>query len=1742
MIPTEKILVAFATSWGTRFGGINSFNADLMSAVAATYSNKVTATCVVLSADLAETKAAHDEGVRLISLNLSGIKDFPEHLEPKVTETLQTAGIDVRNAEVIWLGHDRITGAIALALAAKHGGRSVLIHHMSYVHYEAFPENSATARKKEAEQKQLFTKADIVLAVGPLLRDALQDMLDGNPVPMLVPGLASINPRPAPKTFKAFLSGRLNDSARKIKQAYLGVAAFGTAIRQCTEQSAFPSPLHQSHGPRLTLRGVDFENLDGSIDPDAERALNRFAEEYAGCVFALHALPFTEERTALFDDLRAASVAMMPSWHEGFGLVAWEAIAAGVPLILSSTSGAFRLLNEHKNGICISLVQVIDVKGSHKEPHFIDEDRNKLAQAIIQVAKDPSAQREKAVQLRDELLKQYTWDHCARELLGAFGWDFDVCPVTKSADSSSTPATTSAIATEVPLTIDLGDVRNSFASTSRVGRSWRRDIATIKLVSPVVKQLMDAIKAGKGAILLTGLPGSGKTCIMLEVQDKLEMLSKQRKDLVPLFIQASEFADDVTVEDRQAKGLPEQWVEKVAILARDAHVVVVIDSLDVLSIAREHTVLTYFLAQIDRLLLIQNVTVVTACRSFDRNYDRRIALRNWDVELSCMPLDWDNDVHPLLSTLGIDTTEIDTVTRELIRNPRELAIFVELARKGGSFNVVTSQSLAQQYLKATVQDDASLGDPAMKSIENMATEMLRTRSLTIRRQRFTGTENVLKTLLSHNVLHVTKDDGLTFDHQTLLDVLVVSGAVRRGVTLHEFIQSLPPVPFVRPSIRSFVAQLALGDRQEFRRQLRTVLTGSAAFHIRRLVAESFADQKPVDEDWQLILDLRTKHSEVFQVIYTQAIRIEWHHFWLKHLVPILKDRRDAEGLVMHVHRTSQWKNEDAAAILAFWAEALTLEWVDATQIVRSLAVALSEIREEHMTLTVPLLENLLNMPQHEHSFLGYAVARCVVAGAANTGMLWRYIAGNISDDDVIAFDFSRKLRCDSHEFGNNNSDKFLSQQMMQSPALLDLAIQALEQWSNLRVLKQGVWMAGRHGFLGRTSYNDVHSQHDVRHVTSERVLLDAIETAILYQAKTNSNWWQINRDRLCFSPEGALRYFAVLACTSRPEANRDHISRMLHEKAYLESDLSFELGTLVNAAFQYLAPDDQASIQATILTIHEKLASDVRYTDWVGRARAKLIAAIPCYLRSPATQTILDEYEKVFGTLILTPEIGSRGGVVSAPFSFEVFLAASDAGILRLLSHYDGYQRRDFDDFLVGGEEQVGQQLRQAASLHPSRFLNLLCEQWTRIPGRFRDDIMSGAANYLAHRYGNLQPSGNWSPIEEPNAQTLARSILDELDRHPFQWRHNRAACSALQGCAYVIADTKTAERLVFLAIGFENFPEGDFIQGDNVDLINNGINMTRGHVVEALMIMANQLHEIGAPFPTLLSPTLRRFAADSHPAIRALILRRLPYFQSHSPELGWELFHIAMQSPTGLWKHAEPCLYNAYHKNFERVKPVLARILREGRDKDLETWGRISALAALTMHINFTEFLEELKVLDSTEAWSGASSVWTHPENLQLHNNQCIKGLEACLNARNAHAQVGAGMMDNLLTGKNPAFLIPTMLLQRYFEVIENDHGNRHHRFFGLDDWLNTTAQRDPMQALAVTELYLAYVKQTRVHVYDFENNLTQLLTRLFANAEEREESDQGEMLRRVVSVQDTLLGLGLNGINNWLKAAERP
>ena len=698
---------------------------------------------------------------------------------------------------------------------------------------------------------------------------------------------------------------------------------------------------------------------------------------------------------------------------------------------------------------------------------------------------------------------------------------------------------------------------------------------------------LQSIEAKAKSVLVTGLPGSGKTCVMLEVQDRLERLSKINNDLVPLFIQSREFVDILDEETRADHGLSRDLEKKVARLSETSQVVVLIDSLDVLSIAREHTVLAFFLSLIDRLLIIPNVTVVTACRDFDRHYDSRIARRNWEVDITCKPFDWDSQVAPLLSELDISFSAIDQTTRSLICNPRELALFVDLAQQSGSFNVITSQALAERYISVFVEQNDLLGDTALQAIEQMASEMLNLRTLALPPQQFSASYEVKRSLLSSNVLHEQQDGQLTFGHQTLLDVLVISNAVRQRMSLNDFIQALPAVPFVRPSIRSFVQQLVSKDRTIFRRQVRTVLFGNAAFHIRRLVAETISEHTPCDDDWSLFRDLKRQREEIFHVVYNQAHGIEWHYFWMKNLVPLLKSLNDVDGLSAHGHRISQWKNEDPSGVIGFWEELLEVGGVDKERMAMSIGHQITRFHPENIALCDGLLVKLLALPRPEHSFLGEALARLVGLGQVGDTHLWQYIAGEVTDEDAAHFRFNQKLRCSPNEFGAKNKN-FLSRRMGESTPLLDVAIASVERWSRAKSERYGrVGDDFRFGFLNDTSYEDNHSQQDFRHTDEERCLFDAIESGVMYQAGRDSVWWKENRERLVLSFEGSLRYLGILACTENYNENLDLIVRILKRAEWYELSLQYEIGSLVKAAFVYLDPDSQMQIQETILSLAE---------------------------------------------------------------------------------------------------------------------------------------------------------------------------------------------------------------------------------------------------------------------------------------------------------------------------------------------------------------------------------------------------------------------------------------------------------------------------------------------------------------------------------------------------------------------------
>jgi hypothetical protein len=292
-------------------------------------------------------------------------------------------------------------------------------------------------------------------------------------------------------------------------------------------------------------------------------------------------------------------------------------------------------------------------------------------------------------------------------------------------------------------------------------------------------------------------------------------------------------------------------------LAQARRVVVVVDSLDVLSLHREHGSLRLFLGILDRLERVSNIRVAVACRTFDLDYDPLLRGREWHRKLALRPLDYAAVVLPLLGRHGIPPPAIGADLAELLRVPENLRLLVDIAASGevptGLGEVISAQQLQDLYLDRVVARDPLLGNQAIVVLGRMAAEMIAERALYRTTAAVSAPEPLVHRLISQGVLIEPSPGRVQFGHQTLLDALAVREALARGQTLTDFILANPPFPFLRPAVRGFAAHLRARMPDVFPRQVReTLQSEDVAYHLKRTLVESLAEVTPTDGDWPIV--------------------------------------------------------------------------------------------------------------------------------------------------------------------------------------------------------------------------------------------------------------------------------------------------------------------------------------------------------------------------------------------------------------------------------------------------------------------------------------------------------------------------------------------------------------------------------------------------------------------------------------------------------------------------------------------------------------------------------------------------------------------------------------------------------------------------------------------------------------------------------------------------------------------------
>ncbi|MDK2745689.1 MAG: glycosyltransferase [Brevundimonas sp.] len=253
--------------------------------------------------------------------------------------------------------------------------------------------------KREA-QIELCEQASLVVGIGPRIfaqipigqSDASHELIPGLNPELL--GLSITRARQA----SCLLTGRMEDADLK---------GLRTAARAISNLRTSRSSVMDDSAPSLVVRG-----LDTIYGEDELREAGLGQQQRGGW---LRPRPYSENAADIYGDIQTSTLVLMPSLSEGFGLAGYEAIAAGVPVLMSEDSGLADLMKyAEKNSLIDAGFAEACIVASGGNEQVI---QGKWADQIRALHADLDAAFNRAAAVRTRMRSHFTWSNAARELV-----------------------------------------------------------------------------------------------------------------------------------------------------------------------------------------------------------------------------------------------------------------------------------------------------------------------------------------------------------------------------------------------------------------------------------------------------------------------------------------------------------------------------------------------------------------------------------------------------------------------------------------------------------------------------------------------------------------------------------------------------------------------------------------------------------------------------------------------------------------------------------------------------------------------------------------------------------------------------------------------------------------------------------------------------------------------------------------------------------------------------------------------------------------------------------------------------------------------------------------------------------------------------------------------------------------------------------------------------------------------------
>lgn len=368
--------------WKSTKGGLSTFNRELAVNLVKNSREKMKIYCYVAQSDESDREDARKNGVTLLTA-----EKLPGH--PNRHDWLRIPPRELPNPDVV-IGHGRKFGQPAYFIVRMTNSKWVQILHVfcedlgKYKSSERSDSRPAVDTIDENEDKheleiELCEVADAVVAVGSALQQKYTVCLPDTEVEVITPGI-----------IESFSVSQLPQRRLNGEEVFR-IVVFGRAAREDRNLKGYDIIAHAvgSLGEKFKLKFV------GSAARE-QRELEDWFLTNTNIKRDQLTVHRHVDQGGMKRKLKESDLCVLPSRTEAFGLVALEAISAGIPVLISKEAGIAQALQKVEGGHSVIVTP---------------NDPEEWAKRIQQVSRQNAVERHKnAIRLREKYKITYPWE------------------------------------------------------------------------------------------------------------------------------------------------------------------------------------------------------------------------------------------------------------------------------------------------------------------------------------------------------------------------------------------------------------------------------------------------------------------------------------------------------------------------------------------------------------------------------------------------------------------------------------------------------------------------------------------------------------------------------------------------------------------------------------------------------------------------------------------------------------------------------------------------------------------------------------------------------------------------------------------------------------------------------------------------------------------------------------------------------------------------------------------------------------------------------------------------------------------------------------------------------------------------------------------------------------------------------------------------------------------------------------